>query len=183
MSRIGKKPVEVPKGVKVSISGQTISVEGPKGTLSYEHRPEVAVAWNEDEKAVTVTIDESMMKSRTVRAYWGTTRALIANMIEGVTKGYEKKMEVVGVGWTAAVSGQNLDLKVGYANTIRMSIPQGLSVNVEKQLVTITGADKQAVGAFAADMRAKRKPEPYNGKGIKYADEVIKKKQGKQFGA
>ncbi len=183
MSRIGKKPVEVPKGVKVSISGRSVSVEGPKGTLGFEHHPDVNVAWDEDEKSVIVTIDESRERDRKVRAQWGTARALIANMIRGVTEGYEKKMEVVGVGWTAAMSGQNIDLKVGYANTIRMPIPQGVSVSVEKQLVTITGADKQAVGAFAADMRAKRKPEPYNGKGIKYADEVIKKKQGKQFGA
>ncbi|MEZ6244132.1 MAG: 50S ribosomal protein L6 [Phycisphaerales bacterium] len=183
MSRIGKKPVEVPKGVKVSINGRKVTVEGPKGTLSFEHHPEVSVAWNEDEKAVVVSIDESKMGARQARAQWGTARALIANMVKGVTDGYEQKMEVVGVGWTAAVSGKNLDLKIGYANTVRMAIPQGVNVSVEKQLVTITGADKQAVGSFAADMRAKRKPEPYNGKGIKYADEVIKKKQGKQFGA
>jgi len=183
MSRIGKKPVEVPKGVKVSINGRRVSVEGPKGTLSLEHHADVGVAWNEDEKAIAVSIDESRASDRRARAHWGTTRALIANMVRGVTEGYEQKMEVVGVGWTAAASGQNLDLKIGFANTIRMAIPKGLSVSVEKQLVTIKGADKQMVGAFAADMRAKRKPEPYNGKGIKYAGEVIKKKQGKQFGA
>ena len=166
MSRIGKKPIEVPAKVKVSLSGNTITIEGPKGTLSFEHRPEVSVNWDEGEKSITVSIDEKDMKNKPVRAYWGTTRALINNMITGVLEGYEKKLEVVGVGWTANVS-----------------IPTGVNVQVDKQTVTINGTDKQAVGQFAAEVRAVRKPEPYNGKGIKYTDEVIKKKQGKQFGS
>ncbi|MFG0315448.1 MAG: 50S ribosomal protein L6, partial [Phycisphaerales bacterium] len=104
------------------------------------------------------------------------------NMIKGVTDGYEKKLQVVGVGWTATVSGNKLALKVGYANTIEMPIPEGLTVTADKQIITVSGADKQAVGHFAASTRAKRKPEPYNGKGIKYLDEVIMRKQGKAFG-
>jgi large subunit ribosomal protein L6 len=180
MSRIGKKPVEVPKGVKVGVSDGRITVEGPKGRLEWSHRPEVRV--EAGEKSVSVTVDESLLGDRRVRALWGTTRALISNMMVGVTKGYEKKMEIVGVGWTASVAGQTLKMNLGFANTIEMPIPKGISVAVDKQFVTITGPDKQAVGQFAAAARAKRPPEPYNGKGVRYATEVIRKKEGKQFG-
>tara|TARA_R110000782_G_scaffold57258_11_gene119632 strand:- start:985 stop:1539 length:555 start_codon:yes stop_codon:yes gene_type:complete len=183
MSRIGRKPITVPKNVKVSISGRTVSIEGPKGSLKMEHRPDVAVAWDESEKAINVSVDEKKAADdRQLRAYWGTTRSLINNMIEGVTKGYEKKLEIVGVGWSGALQGKNLSLKVGYANRIEVPIPTGLTVAVDKQLVTISGPDKQQVGHFAAKVRSKRKPEPYNGKGIKYSDEVIMRKQGKAFG-
>ncbi len=183
MSRLGKKPVDVPSGVKVNIAGRTISVEGPKGSLSFDFRSEVQVSHDEGGKVVTVTVDEKLLaESRANRAYWGTTRSIINNMMVGVTEGYEKKLNIVGVGWTGNVSGNKLALKVGYANIIEMPIPEGVTVTAEKQLVTVTGADKQAVGHFAASVRAKRKPEPYNGKGIKYLDEVIQRKQGKAFG-
>lgn len=183
MSRLGKKPISVPGNVKVNISDRTVSIEGPKGSLSFTHRPEVSVSHDDSDKAITVSCDEALIaQDRANRAYWGTTRALINNMIEGVTKGYEKKLEIVGVGWTGTVNGNTLALKVGYANIIEMPIPEGISVTMEKQNMTITGADKQAVGHFAASVRAKRKPEPYNGKGIKYADEVIQRKAGKAFG-
>lgn len=183
MSRIGKKPISVPGNVKVNLSGQSISVEGPKGTLSYDFRPEVDVSYDDGDKSISVSMDEALIaKKRSNGAYWGTTRSLINNMIDGVTKGYEKKLQVVGVGWTASVNGNKLALKVGYANVIEMPIPAGLNVTAEKQIITVTGADKQAVGHFAASTRAKRKPEPYNGKGIKYLDEVIQRKQGKAFG-
>jgi len=183
MSRLGKKPIDVPKGVKIDISGRTVSVEGPKGTLRFTHKPEVEVVHDEGGKAITVRVDEKYIaQERAYSAHWGTTRALINNMIEGVTKGYEKKLEIVGVGWTATLNGNKLALKVGYANIIEMPVPQGVDVKVDKQLITINGADKQAVGHFAASVRAKRKPEPYNGKGIKYADEVIQRKAGKAFG-
>lgn len=180
MSRVGIKPVEIAKGAKVSIAGRKVTVEGPKGTLSFEHRPEVTVSMGEGDTSVVVAIAEGFDPGeRLHRALWGTTRALIANMIKGVTEGYKKSLEIVGVGWTAAVQGTNLKLSVGYANAIMMPIPQGLSVTVEKQIVNIEGVDKQLVGQFAAAARAKRKPEPYNGKGIKYTDEVIRKKEGK----
>ncbi len=183
MSRLGKKPVQVPAGVKVNIAGRNISIEGPKGSLSFEFRSEVEVSHDEGGKVINVTVSEELIsKSRANRAYWGTTRSLIDNMVVGVTKGYEKKLQIVGVGWTGTVNGNKLALKVGYANVIEMPIPTGLTVTAEKQLVTVSGADKQAVGHFAASMRAKRKPEPYNGKGIKYLDEVITRKQGKAFG-
>jgi len=183
MSRVGKKPIEVPSGVKVAVSDRVVTVEGPKGTLTFEHRPEVAVEWVEAEKAVKVAPAESAGESRTARALWGTTRSVISNMVEGAAKGYEKKLEIVGVGWGAEVAGQNLKLVLGYANPVMVPIPEGVQVTVEKQLVTIQGADKQAVGQFAAVVRSKRPPEPYNGKGVRYSDEVIQKKQGKQFGA
>lgn len=183
MSRIGKKPITVPSGVKVSIDGQRIRVEGKNGKLEFNFHPAVRVAWDESEEAVTVSIDEARADERLVRALWGTTRSIIENMVQGVTTGYQKKMEVVGVGWTAAHAGQMLKLNVGFASPVEVPIPAGLTVAVEKQNITISGADKQAVGQFAAKVRSKRPPEPYNGKGIKYADEVIQRKQGKQFGS
>ncbi len=183
MSRLGKKPIEIPSGVNVSINGRKISVSKGDSTLEFEHRSDVQVNWDESEKRVTVSIDEKDAKNRTVRAYWGLTRALIANMVVGVTKGYEKKLDVVGVGYTAQVQGQKIALKVGFANTIEVAIPMGISVDVTQSIVTIKGADKQAVGQFAAMVRSKRKPEPYNGKGIRYVGEAVRRKQGKAFGA
>lgn len=189
MSRIGKKPIEVPAGVKVAIKGNSIELQGAKGKLALTLRPEVVVTWAESEKAITVAQAAGYtVEHKEANAYWGTTRALIRNMIEGVTKGYEKNMQVVGTGWSAAVTGKNLKLVCGFANPIMMAIPEGLAVTVDKTTgditpVKVAGCDRQQVGQFAAAMRAKRKPEPYNGKGIKYAEEVIKKKQGKQFGS
>jgi large subunit ribosomal protein L6 len=143
----------------------------------------VNVAIDEGAKEICVTIDPKDAKTKQVRAYWGLTRALLANMVVGVTTGYEKKLEVVGVGYTAKLAGQQLDLKVGFANTISVPIPSGLDVKVDKQMIVVKGIDKQMVGEFAATVRAKRKPEPYNGKGIKYLDEVVRRKQGKAFGS
>ena len=179
MSRIGKKPVAIPAGVKVNVAGSEVTVEGKLGKLSYEHRPEVEIAVEDDSKQVVVTRKDDNRESR---AYHGLTRALLANMMVGVTEGYEKKLEIHGVGWTAAVAGSNLKLNVGYANTIEMPIPAGVSVSVEKQHITLESADKHALGQFAAAARSKGPPEPYNGKGIRYADEIIRKKEGKQFG-
>jgi large subunit ribosomal protein L6 len=184
MSRIGKKAVAVPAGVKVALKDRTINIDGPKGKLNLTWPAEVTVKWTESEKAINVGLAEGLTaENKEANAYWGSTRAHIRNMIEGVTKGYEKNLEVVGVGWTASLAGKNLKLVVGYANPINLAIPTGVTVTVDKQFVKVVGADKQAVGHFAASMRAVRKPEPYNGKGIKYVEEVIKRKQGKQFGA
>ena len=183
MSRIGKKPVEVPGNVKVSVADRTVTVEGPLGSLTMDHRPEVGVEFDADAKEVRCSIDESAMANRQMRAYWGLTRALIGNMVEGVTKGYQKSLEVVGVGYTAAVQGNKLRLTVGFANPVEVPIPAGVDVAVERQIVTVKGADKHAVGQFAANVRAVRPPEPYQGKGIKYTDEQIRRKEGKQFGA
>ncbi|MFN7375733.1 MAG: 50S ribosomal protein L6 [bacterium] len=184
MSRIGIKPITIPANVKVAIKGNLVEVAGPIGTLTVPFKPQVNVAHDAQEKAIKVSIDEAKHgDNRQVRALWGTTRALIAAAIVGVTKGYEKTMEVVGVGWTAAVTGDKLKLVVGFANPIIMTIPKGVKVTVDKQFVKVGGPDKQAVGMFASTMRQNRKPEPYNGKGIKYTTETIKKKAGKAFGS
>ncbi len=183
MSRIGKRPVEVPANVKVAISGQEVSLEGPKGKLSFAYRPEVKVVWDEEQRAIVCTVDPADENNRVAKALWGTTRSILDNMVRGVTEGYEKKLEIVGVGWNANVNGQTLELNLGFAAPVRLPIPQGVNVTTNKQEITIQGADKQAVGQFAAVVRSQRPPEPYNGKGIKYADEVIRRKQGKQFGS
>lgn len=184
MSRIGKKTIEVPAGVKVAVSPGLVKVEGPKGKLELKTRPEVAVTWAESEKSLKVALAKGHEGGgKFAGAIWGSTRAHLRNMVEGVTKGYEKTMEVVGVGWTANLSGKTLKMTLGFADPVFMEVPTGLVVTVEKQFVKIAGPDRGLVGRFAADMRAKRKPEPYNGKGIKYTTEVIRRKQGKQFGA
>ncbi len=177
MSRIGKKPVKVPDNVKVQIVDRTISIEGPLGKLSWEHRPEVSVAYDPGAKTITVTRQDDQRQSR---ALHGLTRALIQNMVVGVTEGYEKRLEIQGVGYLAAVQGQTLQLRVGYANELQVPIPAGLKVTVpDQQHIVIRGIDKQLVGEFAADVRALRKPEPYKGKGIRYLGEVVRRKQGK----
>lgn len=185
MSRIGKKPIAVPAGVKVNLDpkNRTINIDGPKGKLSFAYRPEVIVVWNQGENAITCSIKESDMELKLPRALWGTTRAQIQSMIVGVTQGYSKKLEVIGVGWNAKNAGKNLQLNVGFADPVNMSPPQGVAFVIENNTITISGPDKAAVGEFAAEVRMKRPPEPYNGKGIKYADEVIQRKQGKVFGA
>ncbi|MDX9911154.1 MAG: 50S ribosomal protein L6 [Phycisphaerales bacterium] len=183
MSRIGKKPVSVPGNVKVSVASSGVTIEGPKGSLTMKPRPEVKIAWNQDEKSLAVTIDEKDSDNRFVRAYWGLTRAMLANMVKGVTEGYTKSLEIVGVGWGAQLAGKQLKLQLGFAAPVLVDIPESVKVSVDKQIVKIEGADKQAVGQFAAVVRSKRKPEPYNGKGVKYTDEVIRRKEGKKFGA
>jgi len=183
MSRIGKKPVTLPSGVKAQVAADKVTIAGAKHTLTVPVRREVKVSYDEAGKKLDIAIADGHGDNPAAKAYWGTTRALLQNAVDGVSKGYERTMEVIGVGWTAAVQGKNIKLTVGFANAIVMPIPQGLDVTVDKQFVTIKGPDKRAVGQFAADMRARRKPEPYNGKGIKYKEETIKRKQGKQFGA
>src|SRR5688572_21218537 len=185
MSRIGKQPVSVPKGVKVNLDPKTrtINIEGPKGKLSFDYRPEADVAWNQNENAIKVSVDEARLEEKLVRALWGTTRARIQTMIVGVTQGYTKKLEVIGVGWSAKPAGKNLQLNVGYADPVVMAAPPGVQFTIENNVIVISGPNKESVGEFAAEVRAKRPPEPYNGKGIKYDNEVVQRKQGKVFGA
>jgi large subunit ribosomal protein L6 len=140
------------------------------------------VGWDQGSRQIAVSVAEPDANSPAVRAYWGMTRALLQNMVDGVTKGFQKQLEVVGVGYSAEVAGPRLNLKLGFANTISVPIPPGVAVTVEKQIITVKGPDRHAVGQFAADVRSKRKPEPYNGKGVKYIGEVIIRKQGKAFG-
>ncbi len=185
MSRIGKKPVSVPSGVRVTIDPQSrmVSVEGPKGKLSMTHRPEVAVTWDEGENRIICSVPPGEMRIGQIRAYWGLTRSLINNMIIGVTAGYVKKLEIIGVGWTAKLQGKQLQLNVGYCQPRLMEVPDEVELVVDSNAITISGADKQAVGQFAARIRKHRPPEPYNGKGIKYSDEIVLRKQGKVFGS
>ncbi len=176
MSRIGNKPVPITDGAKVSISGRTIEVEGPKGKLSYEHRAEVSVSVNDDSQIVVTRADDE----RPSREFHGLTRALIANMVEGVTKGYEKRLEIVGVGYLASIQGDVLQLRIGFANELQQKIPSELTVTCPDQThVVVQGCDKQKVGQFAAEVRSLRKPEPYKGKGVRYQGEQVKIKPGK----
>jgi large subunit ribosomal protein L6 len=177
MSRVGKKPVTIADGVKVSLAGRQVTVEGPKGKLQYEHRPEISIAVDEAARQVVV---ERQSEERTARAYHGLTRSLIANMILGVQQGYEKRLEIIGVGYIGSIQGDTLSLRVGFANEVKKKIPTGLEVTCPDQThIVVRGCDKQRVGQFAAEVRAVRKPEPYKGKGIRYQGEHIKLKPGK----
>jgi large subunit ribosomal protein L6 len=182
MSRIGRKPVQVPANVKVSVADSRIDVEGPKGKLSFGFRREIGVKFDAAAKQVLVTRGDD---ERLSRALHGLTRSLIANMVEGVTTGYTKKLEIVGVGYQAQLTKANtVALQVGYANQVVLEAPPGVSVTVpDATHVVITGPDKQAVGQFAAVVRKVRPPEPYKGKGIRYEGEVVRRKAGKAFGA
>ncbi|MGB0768477.1 MAG: 50S ribosomal protein L6 [Phycisphaeraceae bacterium] len=179
MSRNGKKPVPVAKGVTVKITGDEVAVSGPKGNLSMTTKPEVKVSLSDDGKEVSV---ERVEETRFARAMHGTTRSLINNMIIGVTEGYTKELKIVGVGWSAALKGNKVELSVGYADTRVVEVLPGVTAEVKNQDIKISGPDKQAVGEVAAKIREHRKPEPYNGKGIMYSDERILRKQGKAFG-
>jgi len=177
MSRVGKQPVSVPSGVKVAVSGREVSIEGPKGKLQWVHRPEVKVEYDDGTKKIAVSRDTD---TRQARALHGLTRALINNMVIGVTEGYEKRLEIVGVGYVGMVNGDKLDLRVGFANEINKEIPKGLKVMCpDNTHIVIQGPDKQMVGQFAAEVRAVRKPEPYKGKGIRYQGEQVRRKAGK----
>lgn len=177
MSRIGKKPVAIPEGVKVSLAGREVTVEGKQGKLTIEHRPEVTVTIDEEAKEVSV---DRKVDDREGRAFHGLTRALLANMMVGVTEGYEKRLEIQGVGYLGAIQGDTLQLRVGFANEIHKKIPKELDVTCPDQThIVVKGPDKQKVGQFAAEVRAVRKPEPYKGKGIRYEGEQVRRKAGK----
>lgn len=175
MSRIGKQPVVIPAGVKVSIAGNTITTEGPKGKLDFTARPAIKIAVDGNEVIVT-----RKTEGREQRALHGLTRALIANMVVGVKDGYEKKLELQGVGYVCRLAGNELSLRVGFANQIVQKVPPGLTVTCPDQThINVSGCDKQLVGQFAAEVRSYRKPEPYKGKGIRYVGEYVKIKAGK----
>jgi large subunit ribosomal protein L6 len=176
MSRIGKKPVPVAAGVKVALAGQVVKVEGPKGKLQLDVHPDITVKLDEGGKQIVVTRKDDERQSK---ALHGLTRALLANMVLGVTQGYKKSLEIQGVGYKAEIQGTELLLSVGFANQIVRSIPANLNVVVEGSKIHISGPDKQSVGQFAAEVRSVRKPEPYKGKGIRYDGEYVKIKPGK----
>ncbi|MGH7433820.1 MAG: 50S ribosomal protein L6 [Candidatus Methylomirabilales bacterium] len=175
MSRIGKKPIVIPEGVQVELAAGAISIVGPKGTLSLRLHPSMTVKAENGQLSCRRPSDGKLHRS-----LHGLTRTLVANMVVGVTKGFEKKLELVGVGYRASVQGSNLTLMLGYSHPLVVPIPEGIKIVVENQnVLTISGADKQQVGEIAAKIRRLRPPEPYKGKGIKYADEHIRRKAGK----
>ena len=175
MSRIGKKPIVVPQSVKVAIDGQTVRIEGPKGKLSHVVPSGMTVGLEENRLTVGRGSDH-----RTARAIHGLTRSLLANIVLGVTEGFEKKLEIVGIGYRAQLQGRSLQFALGYSHPVIFPLPEGIQAEVEKQtLLTLRGADKALLGQTAAEIRALRKPDPYKGKGIKYTDEIIRRKVGK----
>ena len=177
MSRICKKPVAVPEKVTVTIAERKIDVKGPNGQLSLTHHEGVDVK-QEGSEILVNPVDETKKN----RALWGLTRTLVSNMVEGVTTGFKKRLEFTGVGYKAAVSGSTLTLNLGYSHPIDYSLPEGVSAKVDKNSIELTGASKELVGFAAAKIRSFRGPEPYKGKGIRYADEVIIRKAGKTGG-
>jgi len=175
MSRLGKTPIPLPKGVEVKVQNETVQIKGPKGTLNFTLAKGISLRMEEGH--VIVVRDEAVEMPKTTQ---GLHRALINNMVIGVTKGFEKKLSLVGVGYRAAVQGQFLDLQLGFSHPTKLKIPSTVQVAVDKStLIIITGIDKHTVGQFAAMVRAQRPPEPYKGKGIRYEDEYVRKKAGK----
>jgi large subunit ribosomal protein L6 len=176
MSRIGKKPVSLPKGVTAKLEAGTVSVKGPKGELKLKLVPEVEAAVNDG--AVAINPRE---QSDRARAMWGMQRTLLNNIVRGVTEGFTEKLEISGVGYRAAVQGKNLQLQLGFSHDVLHPIPAGIQIVCEKPTaITITGIDKQLVGQVASEIRSYRKPEPYKGKGVRYAGERIRRKEGKK---
>jgi len=176
MSRIGKKTITIPKGVTVTLSGQTVSVKGPKGERAWTVAEEIEVAQAGEELTLTPRSDTPR-----ARAMWGLSRTLVANMVTGVTDGFEKSLELVGVGYRAAMKGKDLSLQLGFSHDVDIPAPEGITFAVPKQTeIKISGADKQAVGQVAAVIRKLRPPEPYKGKGVRYAGETVRRKEGKK---
>ena len=179
MSRIGKKPISFSKNVKISQGADIVKVEGPKGTLSSKLPEGITITIGEGSLAVERKSDEII-----ARSYHGLTRALIENMVKGVSTGFEKKLEISGVGYRAELADKSLKFILGFSSPVQYDIPKGIDVKVDKQVnITVSGIDKELVGRVASEIRALRKPEPYKGKGIKYVDEYIKRKAGKSAGA
>ncbi|AXI38666.1 50S ribosomal protein L6 [Bacillaceae bacterium ZC4] len=175
MSRVGKKPLEIPSGVTVTINGNTVTVKGPKGELTRTFHPDMDI--KVEEQVLTVTRPSD---NKEHRALHGTTRSLLANMVEGVSKGFEKSLELIGVGYRASKSGKKLVLNVGYSHPVEYEPEQGIEIDVPSQTkIVVKGTDKERVGAVAANIRAVRPPEPYKGKGIRYEGEYVRRKEGK----
>jgi len=176
MSRIGKKPVPLPKGVTASVEGQTVKVKGPKGELSVKLVREVSA--KVDEHGITVTPDKDQERSAQM---WGLSRSLVNNLVTGVTTGFTQRLEIQGVGYRAAVQGKNLNLQLGFSHDVAYPIPEGITITSEKPtMISVSGMDKQLVGQVAAEIRSYRRPEPYKGKGVRYEGEYVRRKEGKK---
>jgi len=176
MSRIGKKPIAIPSGVTITLQGQTVTVKGPKGQLSWTVADEVEVT--QDGSQLNLATREDTQRAR---GMWGLSRTLVSNMVEGVTKGYEETLELVGVGYRAAMKGQSLSMQLGFSHDVDIKPPAGITFATPKQTeIKISGIDKQAVGEIAAQIRRIRPPEPYKGKGVRYSGEKVRRKEGKK---
>jgi large subunit ribosomal protein L6 len=176
MSRIGKKPVPLPKGVTASVEGQTVKVKGPKGELSVKLVREVSATI--DEHGITVSPDKNQERSAQM---WGLSRSLVNNLVTGVTTGFTQRLEIQGVGYRAAVQGKNLNLQLGFSHDVAYPIPAGITITSEKPTqISVSGMDKQLVGQVAAEIRSYRRPEPYKGKGVRYEGEYVRRKEGKK---
>ena len=176
MSRVGKRPVAVPSGVTATVDGQTVKMKGPKGQLQFVVHDDVEVKFESGQIKV-----QPRFETNRARALYGTARAQVANLVEGVTKGFEKKLEITGVGYRAAMQGKNLQLALGYSHDVVYAIPEGITITVPKPTeITVSGSDIQRVGQVAAEIRSYRPPEPYKGKGVKYVGEFIFRKEGKK---
>lgn len=175
MSRVGKKPIQIPENVEVKVEDQKVIVKGPQGQLLREVRPEIKVELKE--KKILVRLEKEGPKAK---AFWGLTRALLANMVKGVSEGFEKKLEIEGLGFRAALAGEDLELSLGFSHPLKIKAPEGIKFSVEKNVITVSGIDKEKVSQLAAQIRKVKPPEPYKGKGIRYLGEVIKKKAGKK---
>jgi large subunit ribosomal protein L6 len=176
MSRIGKKSVSVPKGVTANVNGQSVTVKGPKGELSFLANDDVHVKFADGKISI-----EPVNETKKARSAWGMSRTMVSNLMKGVTTGFEEKLEITGVGFRAALAGKNLQLNLGFSHDVLYPIPTGIKIDVPKPTeIVISGADKQKVGQVAAEIRQYRKPEPYKGKGVRYADEYIFRKEGKK---
>lgn len=175
MSRIGKKPILIPQGVEVKIERNIVTIKGPKGELSREIRPEIKVETKDNQIFLSPKIE-----SKRTKAFWGLTRALLSNMIKGVTEGYEKKLEIEGLGFRASLEGEDLVLEVGFTHPVKIKARPGIKFSVEKNIITVSGADIELVGQIASQIRKVKPPEPYKGKGIRYSGEVVRRKIGKK---
>jgi large subunit ribosomal protein L6 len=177
MSRIGKKPIQIPEGIKVEIVGQSLKVLGSKGELNIDIHRDIKAEIKDNEIIVSPQRENPSKKAK---GLWGLYRALIFNMVEGVNKGFERKLEIEGVGYKAMVEGDNLVLNVGFNNPVKIKKPEGVNFSVEKNVITVSGSNKEKVGQVAAEIRKAKKAEPYKGKGIKYQGEKIRRKEGKK---
>ncbi|OGL64071.1 50S ribosomal protein L6 [Candidatus Uhrbacteria bacterium RIFCSPHIGHO2_02_FULL_47_44] len=179
MSRVGKKPILIPQGVDVTVDDKFVTVKGPKGSLSRTVHPLVSLALSDDAEGKRLIVSVEDETEKVNRSQWGTARTLISNMIMGVTVGFSKKLEVNGVGYRVNLQGRTLNLVVGYSHEVPFLLPEGITATVDGNVITIIGSDNELVGEIAARIRKVRKPEPYKGKGIKYTDEVVRRKAGK----
>ena len=189
MSRIGKQPIQIPEGVEVKIEANKVVVKGPRGEITKEIRPEIKIEMKDYDPPATlpqagpsgkILVVTPRIETKKTKAFWGLTRALLANAVEGVTKGYERKLQIEGIGFRANLEGDNLELRVGFTHPVKINAPEGIKFAVEKNIITVSGIDKGLVSQTAAIIRKVKKPEPYKGKGIRYVGEAIRKKVGKK---